>query len=94
LTQGTVSLLIPRETPRREQLIRARVFKERNLVDYIAWNDLDAHELHRKVTELLQRPEPYQKAITSFQMNAYEVMHRRLSVFQEQPLHHASGGYL
>lgn len=94
LTQGTVSLLIPRETPRREQLIRARVFKERNLVDYIAWKDLDVNKLHRKMTDLLQNPEPYQKAIASFQMTAYEVMHRRLSVFQQQPLQHAAEDYL
>ena len=36
LTQQTVSLLIPRETPRLEQLIRTQAMAGRGLVDYIS----------------------------------------------------------
>jgi hypothetical protein len=36
LSQKTLSLLIPRETPRKEQLIRSQIFKQQGLADYIS----------------------------------------------------------
>ena len=49
LSQGTVSLVIPRDTPRREQLIRAETFQRRQLIDYIAWETLTPEVLRDKV---------------------------------------------
>ncbi|MDH4012347.1 MAG: glycosyltransferase, partial [Desulfobacterales bacterium] len=49
LSQGTPSVVIPRETPRKEQLIRARAFKRHNLVDYIPWGELSPEILQEKI---------------------------------------------
>jgi predicted glycosyltransferase len=49
----TVSLLIPRETPRLEQTLRAQCFKERKLLDYIPWEEL-SNELFRKCKDLFR----------------------------------------
>ena len=81
LSQKRVSLVIPRETPRKEQLIRAQVFKDQHLVDYIPWHDLSAHLLWHKTNHLLQEPEPYQTAISNFTFTGIDVMRRQLGVY-------------
>lgn len=78
LSQGTVSLIIPRETPRREQLIRAQVFHRENLVDYIPWHSVSVENLREKVFTLLDRPESYEKAIAEFRLTGIETMRKRL----------------
>ena len=82
LGQGTVSLVIPRETPRKEQLIRARAFNRQNLVDYIPWDDFTPELLRKKVLSLLRNPEPYLSAITRFQLTGIETMQQRLLEFR------------
>ena len=57
LTQRTVSL-IPRETPRKEQMIRARTFNDQNLIDYIPWDDLTPELLRQRLQNLLVAPHP------------------------------------
>lgn len=78
LSQGKVSLLIPRETPRMEQLIRARVFQQQRLADYIPWNEASPQILREKIFHLLKHPEPYQEAISRFQLTGLEAMQQRL----------------
>jgi len=78
LSQGTVSLLIPRETPRMEQLIRARIFQQQCLADYIPWNEASPQILREKIFNLLEHPEPYQEAISRFQLTGLETMQQRL----------------
>ena len=78
LSQGTVSLLIPRETPRKEQLIRAQVLHKKNLVAYIPWQEISTQLLKEKVEGLLTHPEPYKDAIEQFKMNGIETMIQRL----------------
>ena len=78
LSQGTVSLIVPRETPRKEQLIRAKVLHEQRLVDYIPWNALSVGRLREKVAALLDQPAPYREAIDNFKMCGLETMHQRL----------------
>jgi len=78
LTQGTVSLIIPREIPRKEQLIRAQVLHSRNMVDYIPWNSFSPQTLRNKVLDLLEHPEPYEEAISRFRLTGLEVMSQRL----------------
>jgi len=78
LSQGTVSLVIPRETPRLEQLIRARVFQQQRLADYIPWNEVSPQILREKIFHLLKHPEPYQEAISRFQLTGFEAMQQRL----------------
>jgi predicted glycosyltransferase len=82
LGQGTVSLVIPRETPRKEQIIRARAFNRQNLVDYIPWDDFTPELLSKKVASLLQNPDPYRVAISRFQLTGIETMQKRLLEFR------------
>ena len=81
LSQKRLSLVIPRETPRKEQLIRAQVFKAQHLVDFIPWHDLSTQRLWQKVNRLLEEPQPYQTAIAGFAFTGIEVMRRQLGVY-------------
>ncbi len=74
MSQNTVSLLIPRETPRLEQTIRAQCFKQRNLLEYIPWKMLTPEQLSQKVEYLLQKPEAFQAAMSTFKMTADECL--------------------
>ncbi len=78
LSQGTVALIVPREAPRKEQLIRAEVFHSQNMVDYIPWNSFSPQTLRDKLFTLLERPEPFQEAIARFQLTGLEVISQRL----------------
>ncbi|MCB2264467.1 MAG: hypothetical protein LGR52_16250 [Candidatus Thiosymbion ectosymbiont of Robbea hypermnestra] len=82
LSQGTVSLIIPREVPRKEQLIRARVFNKQKLVDYIPWSSVNRRVLREKIVALLNYPEPYHEAITRFEMRGLETMRQRLDAYR------------
>ena len=82
LSLGTTSLIVPRETPRKEQLIRADIFKRQNLIDYLPWSKCRAPLMAQKVRSLLSSPEPYQSAISRFQMTGIEVMRSRLHSFK------------
>lgn len=83
LNQGTVSLVIPRETPRREQLIRAQTFKRRNLTDFIPWEQLSPERLRDKLLGLLENPAPYREAIAGFRFTGIETMQRRILGFRD-----------
>ena len=82
LSQGTLSLVIPRETPRKEQIIRARAFHRQNLVDYIPWDNFSPGLLQEKLIALLQNPEPYHEAISRFRLTGIETMQQRLREFR------------
>ena len=82
LGQGTISLVIPRETPRKEQIIRARAFHRQNLVDYIPWDEFTPGLLHEKLITLLQNPESYHEAISRFRLTGIETMQQRLREFR------------
>jgi predicted glycosyltransferase len=82
LSQCTASLLIPRETPRLEQLIRAKVFQRRNMVEYIPWGKLQTHLLFDRINTMLENPEPYQEAISNFRLTGLKVMSQRLDAFR------------
>jgi len=84
LTQGTPSLIIPRETPRKEQLIRAQVLSRQNMVDYIPWNSFTPQSLRSKVFKLLEQPEPYQEAIAQFRLTGLDIISQRLKEFRSK----------
>ena len=84
LSQGTMSLVIPRETPRKEQLIRAQAFHRQSLVDYIPWNDFTPGLLREKLLEMLANPEPYHQAIADFKMTGIDTMRERLQQFRSK----------
>jgi predicted glycosyltransferase len=83
LSLGKVCLIVPREWPRREQLIRAQVLHRHGLVDYLAWPELGAEALQDKVLSLLTHPEPYQCAVRTFALTGLDVMRQRLEEFCE-----------
>ena len=82
LSQGTLSLVIPRETPRKEQLIRAQAFQRQDLVDYIRWGDFTPEILLQKLLAILEKPQPYQEAISRFRLTGIETMQKRLREFR------------
>ena len=81
LSQGTPALIIPREVPRKEQLIRAQVLYNHNLVDYIPWHSFSPKILRERVLAILERPEPYRDAISRFELTGYKIMRCRLEAF-------------
>lgn len=72
-------LILPRVTPREEQLIRARVFKARGLCDYIHPRDLSPLSLAAKVRELVDFD---RSAVPAFETNGIE----NVSQFIEETL--------
>lgn len=84
LSLGKVSLIIPRETPRQEQLIRARLLYDRGLADYLKWDNLTPDNLLREITALLDNPEPYRRAIADFDMTGLDFMRSRLAEFKRE----------
>ncbi|WP_319470834.1 glycosyltransferase [uncultured Pseudodesulfovibrio sp.] len=77
------ALVIPRDTPRLEQLLRAKVFEGRGLCDYIKWGDVTPDILRQKVNTLLDDPAPCIKQLQDFRMTGLEVMCKRLTHFRE-----------
>lgn len=76
------SLIIPRESPRLEQLIRARVLQSANLADYIKWDCLTPLSLREKLVTMLEDSSQYEQSINEFSMTGLEVIRSRLSAFK------------
>jgi predicted glycosyltransferase len=82
LNQGTLSLVIPRETPRKEQLIRAQTFNRQQLTDYIPWDALSPGLLWEKLNGLLANSGAHRDAIARFDFTGIQVMKQRLKEFR------------
>jgi len=82
LNQGKPSLIIPRESPRREQLIRAQILNEHNLADFIRWDEVKPSLLRDKLLAILKNNETYERAISQFRFTGIEVMRERLAEFR------------
>jgi predicted glycosyltransferase len=85
LSQGALPLIIPRETPRKEQLIRAERFREHGIAEYIPWHRISPARLGEKVLSLLNHPESFKAAVDQFPMTGIEVMQARLDAFRCDP---------
>lgn len=68
----TPTLVVPRETPRQEQLIRARAFSQNNLLEYISWDLLTPELLQQKMWEVLSCSVDYKARMAAFKMNGLE----------------------
>ena len=94
LSQQTPALIIPRETPRKEQLIRAQCLQSRNLVDYIPWNEVSPQLLREKMFDVLTDSQAYTKAMVNFKLTGLDSMLKRLDFFKTEhkngfgPNHH------
>ncbi len=68
-------LLVPRSTPRQEQLIRASLLADRGLAQMLPMETLDPSQLMEGVTQSLGHPRPQQRQLTaagiSFQGQAF-----------------------
>lgn len=82
LTHGTPALIIPRETPRREQLIRACCLKERNLLDFICWNDVTPQLLREKIISMIENRQEYASAMESFALSGLTTIMDRINHFK------------
>lgn len=82
LSMKQVALIIPRDVPRKEQLIRAEVMSTQGLVDYLPWEKLTPDQLRVKILRLLKNPEHYLESVSSFKMTGLDVMRHRLEHFR------------
>jgi len=83
LSQHTPSLIIPRETPRKEQLIRAEAFKKQQLIDYLPWPKLKADKLFDKLMIMLDNLDSYRQAISGFELDGINFIKERLRQFKD-----------
>lgn len=83
LTQGTPALIIPRENPRREQLIRATCLKEHNLLDFIPWNEVTPQLLREKILSTINNRDQYVEAMSTFKLSGLDFMRMRLNHFKK-----------
>jgi predicted glycosyltransferase len=84
LTQQTPALVIPRETPRKEQLIRAQCLKSEGLIDYLGWHEITPQRLREKIFSILGRRQDYAAAMADFQLTGIDTMLDRLFRFRQQ----------
>ncbi len=85
LSQQTPALIIPRETPRKEQLIRAQKLAERKLMDFIPWNEVSAQLLRDKIFATLHNSEQYRKNMAGFELSGLDTMRERVHHFRNIP---------
>ncbi|MBU2490710.1 MAG: glycosyltransferase [Proteobacteria bacterium] len=78
LSQKRLSLLIPREVPRKEQLIRAQALHGQHLVDYLDWGRVNRESLREKILFLLGKPEEFTRAINRFALTGLDAMRQRV----------------
>lgn len=81
LSAKTMSLVIPRETPRKEQCIRARAFHREQLIEFIPWTRLNESNLEKKILGMLKNKAPYKKAMCKFEMTGIKKICDRISNF-------------
>ncbi len=82
LAQRTPALIIPRESPRKEQLIRAQCMQSRGLIDFIPWSEVKPTLLREKIVEMLSRSAQYKQAMQSFPLSGLDTMLQRLEIFK------------
>lgn len=82
LSLRRVSLVIPRETPRKEQYIRANALKRNRLADFISWHDVSADLLLEKIVAMLEHRQVYENAMAEFQMDGISTICNRVDCFR------------
>ena len=83
LTQQTPALIIPREIPRKEQLIRAKKLTEQGLIDYLPWNKVSAQLLRDKIFSILQKNDEYSNNMANFKLSGLDTMRDRIEHFRD-----------
>lgn len=83
LSQQTPSLIIPRETPRKEQLIRAEKLTDQGLLDYLPWKEVSAQLLRDKIFTILSKSEDYANSMGNFTLSGLDTMRDRVEHFRD-----------
>lgn len=83
ISNQTPALVIPRENPRKEQLIRARVFQENGLIEYIPGKRLTPERLGETITHMLANRAMYANAMAGFEMAGLDTILARIGNFRE-----------
>ncbi len=68
------SLIIPRSVPREEQIIRARLFAARGLLEFIPWETVEPGPMLECILKLLRAAPAYEAALASFPMTAFDTI--------------------
>jgi len=84
LTQQTPSLIIPRQTPRKEQLIRAERLKDKGLLDFIPWTKVTPQIFREKIVAVLNNRKQYTDTIAAFDLSGLDIMMERLNHFKNE----------
>lgn len=83
LSQGTPTLVVPRETPRKEQLIRAGSLQKKHVLEYLPWKELSGEKLYGCLQNMLTDLDSYEKAIARFPLDGLECIKSRLQHFRD-----------
>ncbi|WP_027181573.1 glycosyltransferase family protein [Oleidesulfovibrio alaskensis] len=84
LSQRKVTLVIPRDTPRMEQLIRARMLQREGLADFIEWDRMSPSLMLGRILALLENPAPWKQAMENFALTGLETIKQRLTAFRQE----------
>lgn len=83
ISSARPALIIPRSTPRQEQIIRARIFADKGLIEFIPWEDISPENMAQGLAKLLKKAGKYEKRLRSFPMTAYDVINNRINSFEK-----------
>lgn len=84
LTQRTPALIIPRETPRLEQLIRATRLQAEGLLDYIPFHEVTPQLFRDKLMALFTNRTQYRAKMADFPLSGLDTMLARLTHFKAE----------
>ncbi len=84
LSLKKVSLIIPRETPRREQRIRAEVLSRQGVLEFLPWSSLSPSALLREIDRLLHDSREMRARLDIFPMPGLEFMRTRLEELRKE----------
>ena len=84
LTHQTPALIIPRETPRKEQLIRATQLKAEGLLDYIPFGEVTPQLLRERIISLFADRQQYREKMKNFHLSGLDAMQARLAHFKAE----------
>jgi predicted glycosyltransferase len=82
LTQRTPALIIPRESPRLEQLIRAQCMQALGVIEYIPWTQVTPGVLREKMVSMVAGASTYKDAMSKFPLSGLDTIRQRLDSFK------------
>ena len=84
LSLKKTSLIIPRETPRLEQRIRAEVLSGQGVLEYLPWSELAPAPLYDRIDHLLNNSQNLRDRLADFPLPGLEFMRNRLQELRKE----------